>query len=140
MTVFGSLTIDVPVAYRRRGYNVQMQGSQNDSLGFNQLREMFAKAEFGTAIHAIPGERPFGEDLTDDLRLTQFCVFTHGTSGKVPDGYYLLRPGHSFVEDQTPEGHSYVWAIVLFFLGTLSYYSHAYRVKGIDELDNDWGI
>ncbi len=142
MTVIGALTIDIPVAYRRRGYSVRMQGSHNDSGGFNQLREMFAKAEYGTAIHPVPGERPFGEDLTNDLRLTQFIIFSdpHGASEKPQDGYYLLRPGHSFVEDHTPEGHDYVWSIVLFFLGTISYYSHAYRAKGIDEVENDWGI
>ena len=85
MTQIGSVTLDIPTAYRREGYAVSMVGSHNDSEGFNELRELFAKAEFGTAIHAVPGERPFGEDLTDDLRLTQFCVFTHCTAGKVQD-------------------------------------------------------
>lgn len=145
MTQIGSVTLDIPVAYRRSGYTVSMMGSQNDSEGFNELRELFAKAEFGTAIHAVPGERPFGEDLTDDLSLTQYVIFTHGTSGKPQDGYYLLRPGHSFVEDRTPEGHSYVWSINLFFLGTDSFYQNGFVVKGMTDVatekdDNGWGI
>jgi hypothetical protein len=140
MTQIGSITINIPASYKRTGYQVTLFGLFYTSGSFNQLREMFAKAEYGAAVHQIPGARPWGEDLTDDLANTQYCTFTHGTSGKVQDGYYLLMPGHSFVEDQSAEGHSYTFSVNLFFLGTIDYYSHAYRVKDIDEVVNDWGI
>jgi len=140
MTQIGSITIDTPVGYRRKGYDVQMRGSQADSDGLVRLREMFAKAEFGTVIHRVPGDRPYGEDLDDDLVNTQYCQFTHGFGDKPQDGYYLLRPGFSYVDDETPEGHHYVWGLNMFFLGTVSFYSHAYRGKNIDKEENDWGI
>lgn len=141
MTQIGDLTIDVPVSYRRSGYSARMMGSMDDSDGFNQLRELFAKTDLGSAIHRIPGDRPLGEDLTDELRNTKHCIFTHGTTGKVQDGYYLLRPAHSFIEDETPIGHSYVWSIVLFFIGTYSFYQDGYRMKELAVATvNDWAI
>ena len=140
MTLLGAITIDIPVAFTRRGYNVSLRGSFNDSIGFNELREMFAKAEFGGAVHAVPGERPFSEDLTDASVNTQYATFTHGTDGKVQDGWYLLRPGHAFVEDHTPEGHSYVFMIRLFWIGTTAIYQDGYKLKSLASVTNDWGI
>ena len=140
MTTIGSVTISVPASYGRSGYDVQLRGSMSSSTLFNQLRELFAKAEYGTAIHKIPGSRPYGEDLTDELANTQHVDFTDGTTGKAQDGYYLLQPSYIYSDDESPEGHSYVFTINLFFLGTLAYYSHAYRVKILDELESDWDI
>ena len=140
MTLIGAITIDVPVLYGRGGYAVVMSGSFDDSLGFNELRELFAKAEYGSAIHAVPGARPFGEDLTDASLNTQYVSFTHGVSGKPQNGYYLLRPGHSFSDDESPEGHSYVWSIALFFLGTTAIYQDGYKLKSLESVTNDWGL
>lgn len=140
MTQIGDLTIDTPVSYDRSGYFVSLYGSMDDEDGFNKLREMFAKTAAGSAIHQIPGDRPIGEDLTDELRNTKFCQFTEGTDGKVQNGYYLLRPSHDFVEDETPEGHSYVWSISLFFIGTKGYYQPGFIIKKLERATNDWGI
>lgn len=140
MTLIGAVTIDIPVLYRRSGYAVVMAGSLEDSAGFNELRELFAKTEFGTAIHQVPGARPFGEDMTEDSLNTQYVSFSHGISGKAQDGYYLLRPGYSFADDESPEGHDYVFSLSLFFLGTSAYYQDGYKMKELDELDSDWGI
>jgi hypothetical protein len=78
--------------------------------------------------------------LTDELANTQHVDFTDGTTGKAQDGYYLLQPSYIYSDDESPEGHNYVFTINLFFLGTLAYYSHAYRVKVLDELESDWDI
>lgn len=140
MTKVGDVTIDTPVTYNRRGYNAILEGSFDDSLGFNELREMWAKADFGSAIHEVPGERPYGEDLTEDSQNTQYIIFTHGTSGKPQNGYYLLRASHNFVEDRSPEGHSYVFAVALFFLGTTAIYQDGYLLTEQEDVTNNWGI
>ena len=140
MTKIGTITIDVPATYARTGYEVTMTGCFDDKTRFNELREAFAKADTGTTIHAVPGARPYGEDMTLDEILTQLCVFTAGTDGKVQDGYYLLRPHFSFIEDETPEGHSYVFSIRLFFLGTDAYYQACYGCIDCEALDSDWDI
>ena len=140
MTLIGAITIDVPVLYSRSGYNTSMAGSFNDSVGFNELREMYAKAIYGTAIHPIAGGRPFGEDLTETAQNTQYVQITEGLSGKSQNGYYLLRGGYTFAEDESPEGHSYVWKISLFFLGTSAYYQDAYALKSLAAVSSEWGI
>ncbi len=145
MTTVGPVPMTAPATYNRDGYNVNIACAQADADLFNQMRELFSKAIFGTSIKAIPGARPWGQDHTDELKNTQYVAFTHGTPGKPQDGYYLLRPDFSFVEDESPIGHSYVFTIPLFFLGTTAYYQPAILVKGMtdveDEIDeNDWLI
>ena len=140
MTTIGTVTIDIPYLFNRRGYDVALAGYVDTSDEFNQMRELFAKAEYGTSVHAVPGERPYGEDLTADEVNTVYCTWTHGTSGKVQNGWYLLRPGYSFVEDDSPEGHSYVYRIRLFFLGMDSYYQAGYELVDLEALDSDWTI
>ncbi len=140
MTTIGTVNIDLPFLYHRRGYEVVLNGYVDTSAEFNQMRELYAKTEWGTAVHRIPGERPYGEDLTADSVNTVLCQFTHGTAGKVQDGYYLLRPNFVFAEDATPEGHSYVYTIRLFFLGTTSFYQACYYVTDMETLDSDWDI
>jgi hypothetical protein len=139
MTTIGTVTITTPYAYSRRGYAIALS-SCVDEEEFNQMRELFAKAEYGTAVHQIPGERPYGEDLTADEVNTVYVTWTHGTSGKVQNGYHLLRPSFSFTESGTPEGLNYVYNIRLFFLGTTSYYQACYAVIDLDTLDSDWEI
>ncbi len=140
MTQIGTITVTVPMLYRRRGYDCNFTGYMEDEDLFNQMRELFAKTDTGTAIQPVPGERPYGEDLTLDSRNTQLCVFTSGTSGKPQDGYYLLRPSFMYVEDETPRGYTYVFDINLFYLGSDAFYSAAYSVVDLDVLDSDWGI
>jgi hypothetical protein len=140
MTTIGTITIDTPATYARAGYEVTVTGCFDDAPRFNQLREAFAKADYGTAVHAVPGGRPYGEDMTKDEVLTVYCTWTHGTEGKIQDGWYLLRPPHSFIEDETPEGHSYVFSIRLFFLGTDAYYQACYDCLDMEALDSDWDI
>jgi len=139
MTSIGTVTITTPYAYNRRGYSITLSSCVDEDQ-FNQMRELFAKAEYGTAVHQIPGERPYGEDLTADQVNTVYVTWTHGTTGKVQSGYHLLVPSFSFVETGTPEGLNYVYTIGLFFLGTLSYYQACYAVIDLDVLDSDWGI
>lgn len=140
MTTIGTVNIDIPYLYHRRGYDVTLSGYVDTEAEFTQMRELYAKAEYGTAIHQVPGERPYGEDLTVDAVNTVYCTWTHGTSGKVQDGWYLLRPSHSFVEDESPEGHSYVYTIRLVFLGTDSYYQACYECLDLEALESDWDI
>jgi len=139
MTTIGTITVNTPYRYSRNGYNVILN-SIVDEARFTQMRELFAKAEYGTAVHQIPGERPYGEDLSADSVNTVYCTWTQGTSGKVPNGWYLLRSSFSYIEDESPEGNSYVYTIGLFFIGTDAYYQAAYGVIDLDVLDSDWGI
>ena len=139
MTQIGSLTLDTPVSYRYSDYQVQMRGSQVDADDFTQLREMFAKAKYGSTVHPVPG-RPLGEDLTDGLLNTKFIQFTHGTTGKPLDGYYLLLSGYGYSDDETPEGHSYVFTMNIFYLGSRSQYSEGFRCKNIEERASEWNI
>lgn len=139
MTTIGTITVNAPNRYERIGYEVMVTALVTETQ-FNQMRELFSKADYGTAIYQIPGARPYGDDLTADAVNTVYCTWTHGTSSKVPNGWYLLRPTFRYVEDESAEGHSYVYAINLFFLGTDSSYSHCYGITGSGDLDNDWEI
>ena len=140
MTTIVPVTIQGPSEYRRRGYNLNLIALLSGSVTFNELRELFAKSGSGSKIHDdIPGSRPLGEDLTSENLNTQYCIFTQGTTGKVQDGFYLIR-SYSFTDDETPEGHDYVFGMNLFFLGTSAYYQDGYRMKGLDEVTNDWGL
>ena len=140
MTTIGTVTVDIVTVYTRRGYGLSLVVVDDGSARFNQLRELWAKSDVGTAVHMVPGERLYGEDLTADSIHTVYCDFTVGTPGKVQDGYYLLRPQFSFVEDETPEGHSYAASFNLFFLGTTAYYQAAYGLVDLEALDSDWGL
>ena len=140
MTQIGTVIVDTPMVYRRTGYAVRMEAYVGTEELFTQMRELFAKTEYGTAIHDVPGERPYGEDLTTDGRNTQYVTFTTGTSGKVYNGWYLLRPSFAYVEDDTPRGYHYVYDINLFFLGTDSYYQSAYNCIDLEVEDSDWEI
>ena len=149
MTTIGVVTIDVPAEFTRDGYSVNLKGSSGPlvdctdttpQVRFNQLRELFAKARVGAAIHDIPGARPVGEDLTDDLHNTYYIDWTHGMTGKVQDGYYLLMPDFSFIDGGGVDGYWYVWSINLFFLGTRSIYCEGFRCKRIDEMVTEWDI
>lgn len=70
---------------------------------------------------------------------TQYCIWTHGTSGKPQDGFYLLR-AFEFTEDESPEGHDYVFRATLFFMGTNSQYQDGARAKNMEDVTNDWRI
>jgi len=137
LTQIDALTIDVPVSYTFQDYNIQLNGSMDTLLRLTELREKFAEAPTGTAIHAIPGRRPKGEDMTDDNRLTAYIQFTHGD--RPIDGWYLLR-GFSMYQNETPLGVAYNWAINLFYLGTDAYYTACYLVTDLDVLESDWSI
>ena len=139
MTSIGTVTLTTPYLFNRRGYDVTLSACV-DIDEFTQMRELFAKAEYGTAVHQIPGSRPFGEDLSADAVNTVYCTWTHGTSKKVLNGWYLLRPSFTYVEDESPEGHHYVYTIQLFFLGTDSYYQATYNVIDLTTLESDWDI
>lgn len=140
MTQIGTVIVDVPRTYRRNGYAVSMNIYVETEELFTQMRELFAKADYGTAIHSIPGERPYGEDLTAEGRNTQYVIFTSGTSGKVSNGWYLLRPSFAYVENDTPRGYTYVYDINLFFLGTDAYYQSCYSCVGLEVEESDWDI
>ena len=136
MTTIGPITLDVPVRYTRRGYEIEVFGTVNTLAQLTQLKELFAKAEAGSAIHDdIPGERPIGEDLTEDHQNTQYCAWTHGE--KPQDGFYLLRGIQTF-EDDTPVGFAYSFSMSLFWMGTDSYYQDGARAKNMEHLENDW--
>ena len=139
MTTIGTVTVTTPYVFNRRGYAVTLASCVTEDE-FVQMRELFAKAEYGTAIHAVPGTRPFGEDLTADSVNTVYITWTVGTSSKPQNGYYLLRPGFSYVDDETPEGHNYIYTIRLFFLGTLAFYTACYACLDLEVVDSDWGI
>ena len=140
MTTIGPVTIQGPAEYRRRGYNVTVVGLISAADIFNSLRELFAKAEAGSKVHDdIPGSRPIGEDLTAGSVNTHYCDWTQGTTGKPQDGWYLLR-SFEFSDDETPEGHDYVFRAVLFFMGTDAYYQPAFRVNNSEDVENDWDI
>lgn len=139
MTTIGVINVTAPHRYDRSGYIVSFDALLTQTE-FEQMRELFAKAEYGTAVHQITGERPYGEDLTADAVNTVYCTFTHGTSGKVQDGWYLLRPSFTYVEGESAEGHAYVCAFQLFFLGTDAYYQSCYNIIELESEENDWEI
>lgn len=140
MTTIGTINLTTPYLYSRSGYDVTVSACVDEDE-FQQMRELFAKANYGSTVHPVPGERVFGEDLTADAVNTVYCTWTHRTSDtKVQDGWYLLRPTFSYSEDDSPEGHAYVYTIRLTFLGTDSYYQACYVVLDLETLDSDWSI
>lgn len=145
MTQIGVLTIDVPTEYRWGQYNVTLIGSVDRDEDLHSLRELFAKSRVGTAVHDIPGTRPFGEDMDDDQRNTQYVQFTHGD--RPVTGWYLLR-GFSMFQDESPRGadcDAYLFNVTLFFVGKTSFYVAGFAVKDMEDvedevLENDWLI
>lgn len=139
MTTLGTVTLSVPSEYTRNGYDVTITTLQSSSGLFTQLRELFAKTPYGTAIHGLPGRRPLGEDMTTDNVNTVYVTFTDGTTAKPQNGYYLLR-SFNYMDNESPEGHEYVIYMSLFFLGTDSYYQACYTLSKLDTETSDWGI
>ena len=130
--------MDVPVSYTRRDYDIEIFGSCDLLVHLNEIRELFAKCLAGSAIHDdIPGERPIGEDLTEDNQNTEFLEWTHGD--KPITGWYLLRGTQTF-EDDSPVGFAYNFTLSLFYIGSTSYYQAGYAMKGLELATNDWGI
>jgi len=139
VTKIGSLTISSPSEYVREGSQVSLTVLQAGEALFQSLKELFLDAEYGTVVHEVPGSRPIGEDLTPDNSYTVYCLFTHGTSGKPDDGYHLLR-GYTYFDDESPEGHSYVMMLRLFYLGSTATLQDGYIVFDLEEEENDWDI
>jgi len=145
MTQIGVLTIDVPTEYRWRQYDTILIGLVDRDEDLHALRELFAKSREGTAIHDSLDDRPWGEDMDNDQRNTQYVQFTHGD--RPISGWYLLR-SFAYFGDETPEGHDvhgYLSTITLFFLGTNAFYVAGFVVKDMEDVedeieDNDWGI
>lgn len=140
MTQIGVAVIDIPAEYRYSQYGVVMRGGVNRDEDLHSLRELFAKSRVGTAVHDIPGSRPHGEDMDEELRNTQYVQFSHGD--RPVTAWYLLR-GFSFFQDETPMGAdcaTYVFNAELFLLGTTAYYSAGFAMKDLDEATSDWGI
>ena len=140
MTQIGAFIIDWPSSYRYGDYTVELVGAVDRDEDLHSLRELFAKARAGTAVHDIPGDRPRGEDMDNDLRNTQYIQFTHGD--RPVTGWYLLR-SYSFFQDETPTGadcETYIFRGGLFFIGTTGFYCAGFSMMDLDELDNDWGI
>ena len=140
MTQIGVAVIDIPTEYRYSQYAVVMRGSVDRDEDLHSLRELFALSRTGTAIHSIPGRRPVGEDMDEELRNTQYVQFSHGD--RPITAWYLLR-GFALFQDETPLGadqSNYAFSVDLFFLGTSSYYVAGFACKGLDEADSDWEI
>lgn len=138
MTTIGSITLDVPVNYTRRDYDIEVFGTVYTLNQLNEIKELFAKALAGSAIHDnIPGERPLGEDLTEDNGNTVYVLWTHGD--KPFNGWYLLRGTQTF-QDDSPVGFAYNFTLSLFYLGSKSYYQAGFTMKGLELATNDWGI
>ena len=141
MTQIGALTLDTPMSYTYRSYVVECSGVQTEHIDLTALRELFALARVGTAVHDIPGRRPVGEDMDDALRNTQYIIFTDGV--KPITAWYLLR-GFGMFEDLTPMGLDGMnFVLSLFFIGTVAEYQAGFVLKGFAEDpqdDNDWGL
>jgi len=140
LTRIGVAVIDIPAEYRYRQYSVTMRGAVDRDEDLHSLRELFALCRSGTAIHSIPGRRPIGEDLDEELRNTQYVEFSHGD--RPITAWYLLR-GFGLFQDETPMGAdcaTYVFTVDLFFLGTTAYYSAGFAMKELDEATSDWLI
>jgi len=131
------VTLDTPATFREREYDVEIVGTQDDELGFDELRELFAMAETGVAVQEVPGRRPIGWDHTEDERNTQYVQFTHGDKPRT--GWYLLMNHQEFL-DETPLGFAQNFRVQLFFLGTSAYYQPGYRMKDLERSTNDWSI
>jgi len=137
MTQIDALTIDTPVSYTFQDYNVELVGTMDNLTSLTELREKFAKAPYGTAVHAVVGARPRGEDMTEDNVLTAYCQFTDGD--RPLDGWYLLR-GFNMYQNETPLGFAYNWRVNLFYLGGNAYYTACYLCTGMGTISSDWGI
>ena len=145
MTQIGVLIIDIPAEYSFSQYAVTMRGAVDRDEDLHSIRELFALSRTGTAVHAIPGRRPVGEDMDADLRNTQYVQFTHGD--RPITAWYLLR-GFSLFQDETPMGadcETYAFTVDLFFLGTTAYYVAGFAVMGMEDVedeiaDDDWGF
>ena len=145
MTQIGVAIVDVPVDYRYTQYVVTMLGSVDRDEDLHAMRELFALARTGTAVHEMPGRRPIGEDMDEDLRNTQYVQFTHGD--RPITAWYLLRAFRMF-QDETAVGsdvQQYAFTADMFFLGTNAYYTAGFAVKDMEDVedeidDNDWGL
>ena len=145
MTQIGVLTINIPTEYRWGQYAVTLAGAVDRDEDLHSMRELFAKSRVGTAVHDIPGTRPFGEDMDEDQRNTQYVQFTHGD--RPVTGWYLLR-GFSMFQNETPQGmdcKNYLFTVTLFFVGTTAFYIAGFVVKDMEDvevevLENDWRI
>lgn len=140
MTQIGVAVIDIPSEYFYSQYSVTMRGGVDRDEDLHSLRELFALTRTGTAVHSIPGRRPVGEDMDEELRNTQYVQFTHGD--RPITGWYLLR-SFDFFQNETPMGAdcaTYIFLAELFFLGTKAYYQACYGVVDCEALDSDWGI
>lgn len=149
MTTIGPITLDVPVNYTRRGYDIEAFGTVSTRAQLIQLKELFAKAGAGSVVHDdIAGERPLGEDLTEAHQNIQYCAWTSGsaTIRKPEDGFYLLREGPpQTYQDDSPIGFAFNYMTTLFWMGTVAYYQDGARIKDMENVAdeivmNDWGI
>jgi len=140
LTQIGVAVLDIPARYSYGQYTVELSGGVDRDDDLHSMRELFALSMTGTAVHEIPGRRPVGEDMDEDLRNTQYVQFTHGD--RPITGWYLLR-GFDMFQDETPMGAdkaTYVFFAELFFLGTKAYYTAGFAMKDLDEATSDWGI
>lgn len=140
MTQIGVAVLDIPASYSYGQYTVELLGGVDRDEDLHSMRELFALCRTGTAIHEIPGRRPMGEDMDEELRNTQYVQFSHGD--RPITGWYLLR-GFDFYQDETPMGADqaiYVFTADLFFLGTRSYYVAGFACKVLEVAASDWEI
>jgi len=142
----GVIPLQLIEYYTFNGHTVGIGGITSydcdDPEILHSLRELFAKCRTGTTLHEVPGWRPYGEDLDEEQRNTQYIIFNQGD--KSITGWYLLR-NFTMMQTETPRGFAYNFDVVLFFLGTKSYYQPGFKVYGMDDVedevaDNDWGI
>ncbi|HUW44780.1 MAG TPA: hypothetical protein VMW50_03200 [Dehalococcoidia bacterium] len=140
MTQIGVAVVDIPEEYRYSQYGVVLGGAVDRDEDLHSMRELFALCRTGTAIHNIPGRRPIGEDMDEELRNTQYVQFSHGD--RPITGWYLLR-SFSLFQDETPMGAdraTYAFTVDLFFLGTVAYYVAGFALKDLEAAVSDWGI
>ena len=105
MTQIGVAIVDVPVDYRYTQYVVTMLGSVDRDEDLHAMRELFALARTGTAVHEMPGRRPIGEDMDEDLRNTADLFFL-GTNA-----YYVAGFAVKDMEDVEDEIKENDWGL-----------------------------
>jgi len=131
--LIGPITLRRVMRASRNRKSITVYGDMAAQIGVDAFEELFALSPEGSAIHNIPGGRQIGEDLTDDLRNTWFCLFD---SSAIPDGFYLLRT-FTRAEDGPV---FFEFNIALFLIGTAALFQDGYDLEDIGELDNDWDI
>ena len=130
----GSIDLHMVEAMTVGARRVKITGHHDTYWQRQELEEMFTDAEMNIAIHIIPGGDPEIEDMTDNERFTQWCIFD---SSRLKDGFYALQRFDKGIDDELG---IFSWAVEIFLMGSELKYKRGQDYGTFTEVTNDWGI